>query len=122
MPIMGNKMTRIAIRIEHKNLPLTASNIFADQMTREEITCAVARFEHVLFTLAGDDTLTVSKSVPATDQETIYFISSSLERTALISEVERSLSSLKLGGNVVESVDETDVAASADRFTNQKSD
>lgn len=113
-------MTRIGIRIEHKNLPLAASNILVDQMSPEEIRSAVASFEHVLPTLAGDDTLTVSKSVSAIDRETIYIISSSLEKEALISEIKRTLSGLKLGGHIFETVNEIKVGTSDDRFITPK--
>jgi len=44
--IMEDEMTRISIRIEHKNLPLAASNILVEQMSPEEIRGAVASFEH----------------------------------------------------------------------------
>jgi len=109
-------MTRISIRIEHKNLPLAASNILVEQMSPEEIRGAVASFEHMLPILAGDDTLTVSMASSVRDRETIYFISSSLEKKALISEIERTLSSLKLGGHILESVNEIKVGASDDHI------
>ena len=113
-------MTRIALRIEHKNLPVTTSNFNIEQMSSEEIRGAVASFEHVLPMLAGDDTLTVAKSVSVIDRETIYIIYSSLERKALISEIERTLSSLKLEGHILESVNEIKAGASDDRFINPK--
>lgn len=101
--VLENEMEEISIRIEHKNIPLATSNIFVDQMSSEEIICAVARFEHELPITSGDDMLTVTKSSNSVrDQETIYVITSSLEKTELISAIERTLTGLRLGGRIFE--------------------
>lgn len=105
-------MTRIGISIEHKNLPLTESNIFVDKMSPEEIIGAVARFEHELPMLLNDDTLTVTKPTKSVhDRETIYFISSSLGKAAVILAIERTLTALKLGGYILKSTDEIKVGS-----------
>lgn len=92
-------MTRTTLHIKHKNLPVTSPN--QEQMSSDEIIGAVASFEHVLPMLVGDDTLTIAKSSTVADRdETIYIISSSLEKVPLISEIERTLSGLKLGGHI----------------------
>jgi len=105
-------MTNISVRIEHKNLPLSASSL-NNQMTPNEIIYAVSRFKDELPVYVDDDSLTVSKvSKPIKDEdgvETIYFISSSLEREELVSAIERALSSLKLGGHILESAGEINV-------------
>lgn len=114
-------MTRIAIRIEHKNLPLTRSTILDAQMSPEEIRDAVERFQNELSVIAGDDTLTVVQSPKSViDRETIYFISSSLERAVLVAAIEKTMSGLKLGGSILESTDEVKVGPSNDRFIDPK--
>jgi hypothetical protein len=114
-------MTRIAIRIEHKNLPLTRSNILDAQMSSEGIRDAAERFQHELSVIAGDDTLTVVKSAKSIiDRETIYFISSSLGRSALVAAIEKTMSGLKLGGSILESTDEVKVGPLDDRLIDPK--
>lgn len=103
-------MTRIALRIEHKHLP-AAVDFNVEPTSSEEINGAVASFEHVLSTLAGDDTLIVTKTGFVVDQETIYFISSSLDKAALILAIERTLTALKLGGYILELTDEIKVGS-----------
>ncbi len=93
-------MTKIRIRIEHKNLPKTRGNILDNQLSPEEIKDAVERFPHEIFVNSGDNMLTVSKSKSGVDGETVYCISSSLKRADLIAAIEKVMSGLKLGGSI----------------------
>jgi hypothetical protein len=96
-----DKVTKLAIQIEHRNLPKTKGNIFDAQMSAEEIEDAVGRFGHELSVVAGDSTLKVAKMKFVKGKETVYVITSSLERDALVRAVERTLSGLKLGGTLL---------------------
>ena len=99
-------MTKIAIRVDHQNLPKTRTNILDDQMSSDEIRDAVERFEDELSVIAGDETLTVTRSSKSViDRETIYFISSALDRGSLVAAIERTLAGLKLGGAILDPTD-----------------
>ena len=113
-------MTRICIRIEHKNLPLGKGNFLDNQLSPEEIEEAVNSFEQVLSTISSDNTLTVAKQKYVIGRETIYIISSSLQRADLIAEIEKVMSGLKLGGFILKSTNEVEVGISAGRFIDPK--
>jgi hypothetical protein len=95
------EMTKIAIRIDHENLPRTKSNMLDAQMSAEEIEEAARNFEHELSVIAGDSTLKVAKTNSVRGRETIYVITSSLGRDALVRAAEKALRGLKLGGAIL---------------------
>ncbi len=99
-------MTRIVIRLEHKNLPRDRENILDHQLSEDEILNAVARFKEELSLISGDKTLIVSEAKSVKSRETIYMVSSALERADLIQAIEKTLRQLNIGGSILESITE----------------